>query len=325
MDKPILIEEPDAQEVYYDICCGIDVHQKTVVACLLRPNKKKEIRKYGTNSKQLKELAQWLSDEHCEMIAMESTGIYWRPLYNIFEECQLKAMLVNAAHMRNVPGRKSDIGDAQWIARLLKQGLLKANYIPSREQRELRDLTRYRKSLVEEKGREVNRLQKLLESANIKLGTQLSDINGKTGRWLLECKLSGEVPKEKELQEKLPTKKMKERTEEIAQSLEGELSEAQEILISQILKRIDAADEDIEQLSAAIEKLTAKDAAMKEALTEIPGIGKTSAEIILAEIGTDMEPFETSDQLTAWAGVSPTKNESAGKKKPSRQEKGINC
>lgn len=325
MDKPILIEEPDAQEVYYDICCGIDVHQKTVVACLLRPNKKKEIRKYGTNSKQLKELAQWLSDEHCEMIAMESTGIYWRPLYNIFEEYQLKAMLVNAAHMRNVPGRKSDIGDAQWIARLLKQGLLKANYIPSREQRELRDLTRYRKSLVEEKGREVNRLQKLLESANIKLGTQLSDINGKTGRWLLECKLSGEVPREKELQEKLPTKKMKERTEEIAQSLEGELSEAQEILISQILKRIDAADEDIEQLSAAIEKLTAKDAAMKEALTEIPGIGKTSAEIILAEIGTDMEPFETSDQLTAWAGVSPTKNESAGKKKPSRQEKGINC
>lgn len=325
MDKPILIEEPDAQEVYYDICCGIDVHQKTVVACLLRPNKKKEIRKYGTNSKQLKELAQWLSDEHCEMIAMESTGIYWRPLYNIFEEYQLKAMLVNAAHMRNVPGRKSDIGDAQWIARLLKQGLLKANYIPSREQRELRDLTRYRKSLVEEKGREVNRLQKLLESANIKLGTQLSDINGKTGRWLLECKLSGEVPREKELQEKLPTKKMKERTEEIAQSLEGELSEAQEILISQILKRIDAADEDIEQLSATIEKLTAKDAAMKEALTEIPGIGKTSAEIILAEIGTDMEPFETSDQLTAWAGVSPTKNESAGKKKPSRQEKGINC
>lgn len=325
MDKPILIEEPDAQEVYYDICCGIDVHQKTVVTCLLRPNKKKEIRKYGTNSKQLKELAQWLSDEHCEMIAMESTGIYWRPLYNIFEEYQLKAMLVNAAHMRNVPGRKSDIGDAQWIARLLKQGLLKANYIPSREQRELRDLTRYRKSLVEEKGREVNRLQKLLESANIKLGTQLSDINGKTGRWLLECKLSGEVPREKELQEKLPTKKMKERTEEIAQSLEGELSEAQEILISQILKRIDAADEDIEQLSAAIEKLTAKDAAMKEALTEIPGIGKTSAEIILAEIGTDMEPFETSDQLTAWAGVSPTKNESAGKKKPSRQEKGINC
>ena len=321
MDKPILIEEPDAQEVYYDICCGIDVHQKTVVACLLRPNKKKEIRKYGPNSKQLKELAQWLSDEHCEMIAMESTGIYWRPLYNIFEEYQLKAMLVNAAHMRNVPGRKSDIGDAQWIARLLKQGLLKANYIPSREQRELRDLTRYRKSLVEEKGREVNRLQKLLESANIKLGTQLSDINGKTGRWLLECKLSGEVPKEKELQEKLSTKKMKERTEEIAQSLEGELSEAQEILISQILKRIDAADEDIEQLSAAIEKLTAKDAAMKEALTEIPGIGKTSAEIILAEIGTDMEPFETSDQLTAWAGVSPTKNESAGKKSPADRKR----
>lgn len=325
MDKPILIEEPDAQEVYYDICCGIDVHQKAVVACLLRPNKKKEIRKYGTNTKQLKELAQWLSDEHCEMIAMESTGIYWRPLYNIFEEYQLKAMLVNAAHMRNVPGHKSDIGDAQWIARLLKQGLLKANYIPSREQRELRDLTRYRKSLVEEKSREVNRLQKLLESANIKLGTQLSDINGKTGRWLLECKLSKEVPEEKELQEKLPTKKMKERVEEIAQSLEGELSEAQEILIRQILKRIDAADEDIEQLSAAIEKLTAKDAAMKEALTEIPGIGKTSAEIILAEIGTDMEPFATSDQLTAWAGVSPTKNESAGKKKPSRQEKGTNC
>lgn len=324
MDRPILIEEPDAQEVYYDICCGIDVHQKTVVACLLRPNRKKEIRQYGTSTKQLKELAQWLLDERCEMIAMESTGIYWRPLYNIFEEYQLKAMLVNAAHMRNVPGHKSDIGDAQWIARLLRQGLLKANYIPSREQREMRDMTRYRKRLVEEKSREVNRLQKLLESANIKLGTQLSDINGKTGRWLLECKLSGEIPEKEELQERLPTKKMKERAEDITQSLEGELSEAQKVLIRQITKRIDAADEDIEQLSAAIERLMRKDAMMKEALTEIPGIGQTSAEIILAEIGTDMEPFATSEQLTAWAGVSPTKNESAGKKKPSRQGKGTN-
>lgn len=325
MDTPILIEEPDAQEIYYSICCGIDVHQKTVVACLLRQNKKKEIRKYGTSTKELKELAQWLLEEHCEMIAMESTGIYWRPLYNIFEQYQLKAMLVNAAHMRNVPGRKSDIGDAQWIARLLRQGLLKANYIPSREQRELRDMTRYRKSLVEEKSREVNRLQKLLEGANIKLGTQLSDINGKTGRWLIECKLTGTVPEEEELKEKLPTKRMKEHVQEIGQSLEGELTEAQEILIRQILKRIDAAEEDIEQLSAAIEKMMSKDAAMKEALKEIPGVGETSAEIILAEIGTEVEAFATSGQLTAWAGVSPTKNESAGKKKPSPQEKGTSC
>ena len=325
MDKPILIEEPDAPETFYNICCGIDVHQKSVVACLLRTNKKKEIRKYATNTKQLKALAQWLLDEHCEMIAMESTGIYWRPLYNIFEQYQLKAILVNAAHMRNVPGRKSDIGDAQWIAKLLKQGLLKANYIPSREQREIRDLTRYRKNLVEEKSREVNRLQKLLESANIKLGTQLSDINGKTSRWLIECKLAGKVPSEEELQEQLPTQRMRDHAGEIAQSLEGELSEAQKILIQQILKRIDAADEDIKQLSAAIEMLTAKEAALKKALTEIPGIGKTSAEIILAEIGTDMEAFATSEQLTSWAGVSPTKNESAGKKKPSQPEKGTNC
>ena len=325
MGKPILIEEPDAQEVYYDICCGIDVHQKTVVACLLRPNRKKEIRKYGTSTRELKELAQWLLEEKSEMIAMESTGIYWRPLYNIFEEYELKAMLVNAAHMRNVPGRKSDIGDAQWIAKLLKQGLLKASYIPRREQRELRDITRYRKNLVEEKSREVNRLQKLLESANIKLGTQLSDINGKTGRWLLECKLSGTVPGEEELKQKLPTKRMKERTEEIEQSMEGELSEAQEILLRQILKRIDGIEADIKQLSEAIERLSAKDAVIKEALTEIPGVGKSSAEIILAEIGTDMEAFATSEQLTAWAGVSPTKNESAGKKKRSEQEKGTSC
>ena len=322
MNKPILIEEPDAQEIYYDICCGIDVHQKTLTACLLRSNKKKEIRKYGTTTKQLRGLAQWLIDEHCEMAAMESTGIYWKPVYNIFEEYQLKVMLVNAAHMRNVPGRKSDIGDAQWIARLLKQGLLKANYIPSREQRELRDLTRYRKSLVGEKSREVNRLQKLLESANIKVGNQVSDINGKTGRWLLESKLSGKELREEELKEKLPTKRMRERAEEIAESLEGELSEAQKILIRQIVKRIDATEKDIEQLSIAIEELTEKDEAIQDALREIPGIGKTSAEIILAEIGTDMEAFETSEQLTAWAGVSPTKNESAGKKKPSRQGKG---
>ena len=165
-------------EVVYRCCCGIDVHKSLIVACL-RTGGKRELREFGTMTWEIKELAHWLTEAGCEMAAMESTGPYWKPLYNLFELLGLDAMIVNAAHMKAVPGRKTDVKDAEWIADMLQHGLLRASFVPSREQRELRELTRYRKSIIEERSRELNRLQKVLEGANIKLGSVVKDIQGK--------------------------------------------------------------------------------------------------------------------------------------------------
>jgi transposase len=161
-------------EVVYRCCCGIDVHKKIIVACLNRGGKR-ELREFGTSTGEVKNLANWLTEAECEMVAMESTGVYWKPLYNLFELLDLEAIVVNAAHMKALPGRKTDVKDAEWIADLLRHGLLRASYIPKREQRELREISRYRKSLIEERAREVNRLQKILEGANIKLASVVKD------------------------------------------------------------------------------------------------------------------------------------------------------
>ena len=164
-------------EVVYRCCCGIDVHKKIIVACLNQGGEQ-SLREFGTTTSEIKSLATWLTESGCEIIAMESTGVFWKPLYNLFELMDLDAIVVNAAHMKALPGRKTDVKDAEWIADLLRHGLLKASYIPSREQRELREITRYRKSLTEERCRETNRLQKILEGANIKLDSVVKDING---------------------------------------------------------------------------------------------------------------------------------------------------
>ena len=164
-------------ERVYDKCCGIDVHKKLIVACFIKGNKQ-EIRDFGATTRELLEMADWLKEGGCEMVAMESTASYWKPLYNILETCELNAMVVNARHMKAVPGRKTDVKDAEWIADLLQHGLLTASYIPDKDQRELRELVRYRKSLVGERNRELNRLQKMLEGANIKLSGTITDIIG---------------------------------------------------------------------------------------------------------------------------------------------------
>ena len=174
----------------YDKCCGIDVHKKLIVACFRQGNKQ-EIRDFGATTRELLEMADWLKEGGCEMIAMESTASYWKPLYNILETSELNAMVVNASHMKAVPGRKTDVKDAEWIADLLQHGLLTASYIPDKDQRELRELVRYRKSLVGERNRELNRLQKMLEGANIKISGTVKDINGKSARNLLELMLTG--------------------------------------------------------------------------------------------------------------------------------------
>ncbi|GHU43957.1 IS110 family transposase [Clostridia bacterium] len=182
----------------YDNCCGIDVHKKLMVACFVH-GKEQEIREFGATTKALLELADWLQTGDCQMVAMESTASYWKPLYNILESCGLCAMVVNARHMRAVPGRKTDVKDAEWIADLLQHGLLQASYIPDKAQRELRELVGYRKSLVADKTRELNRLQKMLEGANIKLSGSIAEINGKSARTILEVILSGEKIDEEKL------------------------------------------------------------------------------------------------------------------------------
>ena len=188
-------------EVCYERCCGIDVHKKVIVCCL-RVGNKRETRSFGTSTEDIRSMAEWLLENQCEKTAMESTGSYWKPVYNVLEVLGIEAIVVNAAHMRNVPGRKTDVKDAEWIADLLQHGLLKASYIPDRAQRELREVARYRKSLVEERAREINRLEKTLQGANIKLSSVVSDITGRSSRNLLDA-LTGDGLNEKNIDELL--------------------------------------------------------------------------------------------------------------------------
>ena len=239
-------------EVVYQRCCGIDVHKKMIVACF-RDGRKKELREFGTLTSDLRELTNWLLEEKCEMIAMESTASYWKPLYNLFELSELPAMVVNAQHMKSLPGRKTDMKDAEWISDLLQHGLLRASFIPNRDQRELREVSRYRKSLIEERSRELNRLQKMLEGGNIKLGSMLTHINGKSGRKFLELLLSGEEIS-LEAVDKLRNYQLHSSAEDLLQSLDGFLSPLQKKLLRSILDHIDDMTRRIEDVDKIIKE-----------------------------------------------------------------------
>lgn len=319
-------------ERVYERCCGIDVHKKLIVACF-RNGTSNEIREFGATTKELLKIADWLTQNKCEMIAMESTASYWKPLYNVFESSELKAMVVNAQHMKAVPGRKTDVKDAEWIADLLQHGLLKASYIPDRSQRELRELVSYRKSLVQEKSRELNRLQKMLEGANIKLSGTISNINGKSGRRILEELLTGRKITQKRLEE-LVDGRLKADRKQILEDIEGIISPLQKKMMKELLKHIEELDEHIRVLDDDIDANMGGDyrPAIK-ALDEIPGIAKDGAKAILAVIGTDMGRFPDEGHLCSWAGLCPGNNESAKKRKRGKTTKGntllkttlINC
>ncbi|MDW5299173.1 MAG: IS110 family transposase [Sedimentibacter sp.] len=223
-------------QTVYERCCGIDVHKKLIVACF-RNGKKAELRKFDTLTSSIKELGNWLLENKCQMVAMESTGAYWKHIYNILELLDIDVMVVNAHHMKNVPGRKTDAKDAEWIADLLQHGLLKASYIPSKEQREIRDVVRYRKSLIGERAREINRLEKTLEGANIKLSSYVSDLNGVSSRNLLNQAIEGEVTPDNigdlihsSMQEKVPI---------LLKAMDGVLTPIQKKLVRAILDHID--------------------------------------------------------------------------------------
>lgn len=307
-------------EVVYRCCCGIDVHKKVIVACLVNGGEQ-ELREFGTTTSEIKTLSNWLTESGCEMIAMESTGVFWKPLYNLFELMDLDAMIVNAAHMKALPGRKTDVKDAEWIADLLRHGLLKASYIPNREQRELREITRYRKSLTEERCREVNRLQKILEGANIKLDSVVKDITGKSARKLLQRIIDDDIPDSDEVS-KLVHGRMRPKLEQIVASIEGITTPLQRKLLAQIIDHIDDLNRRIGELDKLVQEYMAEYEAAIEAIDEIPGIARRSAEVILAEIGLDMGRFPSAAHLCSWAGVCPGNYQSAGRRKHGKTTKG---
>lgn len=306
-------------QTVYERCCGIDVHKKLIVACFRNGNKA-ELRKFDTLTCNIKELGNWLLENHCQMVAMESTGPYWKPIYNILELLNLDVMVVNAYHMKNVPGRKTDVKDAEWIADLLQHGLLKASYIPDKEQRELRDIIRYRKSLVEERSREVNRLEKILEGANIKLSSFVSDLTGVSSRKLIEQALVGEVNQENIGD--LIHYSMQSKKSELLLAMDGAFSSIQKHLVKAILDHIDDMTKRIKDLDDIVnDQMKGYDDAIKM-IDDLPGVGKRSAEVIVSEIGIDMSRFPSDAHISSWSGLSPGNNESAGKRKSGKTTKG---
>lgn len=310
----------------YDICCGIDVHKKLIVACLRKGNRH-EIREFGATTRELLTMADWLRQNGCQMAAMESTASYWKPLYNILESSDLNAIVVNARHMKAVPGRKTDVKDAEWIADLLQHGLLQPSYIPDKDQRELRELVRYRKSLVGERTRELNRLQKMLEGANIKLSGTVTDINGKSARSILEYLLTGESMDEAKYDEmyeqKVIAHNLKASKEQIIDDLNGVMTLLQRKMMKELLSHLDELNAHIKNLDVEIDNFMKPDEKKaSEAIQDVTGIGNTSAQAIVSVIGTDMSRFKTDAHISSWAGLCPGNNESAGKRRSGKTRKG---
>ncbi len=311
----------DDDTLYYERCAGIDVHKTLLVVCL-RIGRKTESRECGTTTGEIREIVNWLKGNGCQMVAMESTGSYWKPLYNIFEQENLPAMVVNAYHIKNVPGRKTDWNDAFWIAKCLAQGLLRPSFVPDREQRELRDMTRFRKSQIEERSRNINRLQKFLEGANIKLGSWLSDIEGKSSSELLELIIGKEDFTLDDVRQRMHGR-LKSSPEEIFASIEGYITSTQRKFLAHVMNIIKEQTRLIEITDEMI-KASFSDEQKKavEALDAIPGIGTVSAEQIVAETGTDMSCFRNQHAFSNWIGVAPGNNESAGKRKSGKTTHG---
>lgn len=315
------VVQTDDDTLYYERCAGIDVHKKLLVVCL-RIGRKTETREYGTTTGEIREIVKWLKENQCQMIAMESTGSYWKPLYNIFEQENVPAMVVNAYHIKNVPGRKTDWSDAFWIAKCLSQGLLKPSFVPNREQRELRDMTRFRKSQIEERARNVNRLQKFLEGANIKLGSWLSDIEGKSATKLLELIIGKDDFTVDDVKECMHGR-MKSSPQEIFAAIEGYITPTQRKFFSHVMNVIREQTKLIEITDDMIKSSFSDE--QKEAikkLDDIPGIGIVSAEQIIAETGIDMSHFRNQHAFSKWIGVAPGNNESAGKSKSGKTTHG---
>lgn len=306
-------------QIVNERCCGLDVHKNSIVACVITPQGK-ETKTFGTMTGDIKSFVSWAKAKGCTHVAMESTGVYWKPIYNLLEQTEIKILVVNARHIKAVPGRKTDVKDAEWIADLLRHGLLQGSFIPDREQRELRELVRYRRSLVDEHTRELQRMDKTLEGANIKLSSVVSDIGGVSARAMIKSIVNGaEDPK---VLAKLAKGSMKKKHNELVQALHGLIGDHQIMMLSTQLRHIEFLDQEIVRLDKEIQERISPFEAEVVLLDTIPGVGRRTAEQIIAEIGTDMDRFPSTAQLCSWAGMAPGNNESAGKKKSGRTRKG---
>jgi transposase len=310
-------------DVLYRCCCGLDVHKQTVVACLIRTSpdgtRTAEARTFSTLTEGLLALADWLRAAGCTHVAMESTGVYWKPVYNLLEG-QFTLLVVNAAHVKAVPGRKTDVRDAEWLADLLRHGLLRASFIPDRPQRELRDLTRTRTVLTDERSAAVNRLQAVLEDANIKLAGVATDIMGASGRAILTALVEGRT--DPAALAELAQGKLRKKRDLLARALRGQVGDHHRLLLTTHLAHIDFLDEEIAHLSAEITERLRPFAAELERLDTIPGVDQQTAEVLLAEIGAAMARFPTAAHLASWAGMCPGHQESAGKRRGGKTRKG---
>jgi transposase len=310
-------------EVVHERCCGLDVHKQTVVACRVIPGgdgqAKKETRTFGTMTSDLQALSVWLHEAGVTHVAMESTGVYWKPIWNVLEE-DFELILANPRQVKAKKRRKTDILDSEWIADLLRHDLIEPSFVPTREQRELRELTRYRTSLVQERSSEVNRLQKTLEGANIKLASVVSDIDGKSARQMLEGLVAGNT--DPQALAELAVGRMRSKIPELERALAGRLASHQRFLLCQQLAHIDSLDAGIEAVTAEIEARMRPDQDALDRLDSIPGVGQLSASTILAEIGSDMTKFGGPGNLASWAKMAPGINESAGKRHSGKTGKG---
>jgi transposase len=309
--------------IVYKRCCGLDVHKKVIVACLLllEPDGelRREIRKFGTMTEDLLALLDWLQQAGCTHVAMESTGVYWKPIYNILEG-HLEVVVVNAQHLKKVPGRKTDVLDAEWLAECFQLGLLRASFIPPAPVRELRDLTRYRTSLIRERARTANRLQKVLEDANIKLASVVTDIQGVSAGAMLQAIVDGST--DPEALADLAKGRLRKKREQLVAALSGRVKPHHRFLIAEHLSQIDYLEEAIERLNAEVGERLRPFELQVTRLDSIPGIGRQLAEVMLAEIGWDMSRFATAKNLASWAGMCPGNNESAGKRRNGKTRKG---
>jgi len=292
--------------------CGIDVHKKTIAACIMGTGIKKEIRTYGTMTNDLLRLKGWLKENNVTHVAMESTGVYWKPVFNILED-SFDVILANARHIKNVPGRKTDVKDSEWLCKLLRSGLVRGSFIPPIEIRELRDLTRYKRKLIQNITSEKQRIEKVLEDANIKLSSIVADTFGVSGSEIITELMKGELNAE-EMAE-LSKGRLRRRKEELKEALVGKMRENHRVMIKASQRHIDAMEKELSAIEEKIQEKIERHFRMEyELLKTIPGV-KENASAIIAEIGVNMDIFPTEMHLSSWAGMSPGNNESAGKKK----------
>lgn len=309
--------------VIYQNVAGLDVHKKSVVAAVIVQTGdggwQQASRRFGTMTVELLALSDWLMSQGVTHVAMESTAEYWKPVFNILEN-NFEVLLVNAQHLSKVPGRKTDQSDAQWIAELLQYGLLKASFIPPVGQRELRELTRFRATFVRERATLVNRVQKVLESANIKLASVASDVMGVSGRAMLQALIEGQASPEQMAE--LAKGRLREKRDELVKALEGRVKPHHRFVLTELLCQIDSLEETVARFDQEITDYCRPFEAAVVLLDTIPGVARATAEAIVAEIGTDMSRFPSADHLASWAGVSPGNHQSAGKRGSGKTSQG---